>query len=710
MQVVYDIRSYTAETAFRQVALHMLRNPDKFYPLLQNELLETGESYESFCVNVFHGNVWGDDIIAAAFGDMWNVAITVVTPLHNTPLPLFHNKEEADVVVIVNGGCWRCDKKPTTHYSATSHKDKSFRIAGSSIYDTHKEADSIAKVLTPTLLVNKEEARKRAITEYKKQEMMRSLKMLRSVATSINSFNEKITRYIEQSDDMVKEKEVLEYKLRVLGVSVEKIEEAGKIEERGFIRTEERERLDSDRKRKREEEQKEEEVRRQESKKQEVGGEKKRKSYEDEDKQDEGDDQDESFTDKRARQQQEILNAQETIMNRQTQELDRKEKEIRDLQAKLAKRQKVIEIDDDDDDEDESEQKKKQKTGTSLSTPGAFSLQKLNPNLLKWLGKEPKKEESKDQPISEEETSTGKRSATQVSTGDPKSEIYVQKIQGNQVLVLESVSKKSTERRSGKTQPVPKGIRKDKKFYCEQCKSVFSRKDGLATHIKWECLQQVRQFICEKCQSGYYSETAVREHYYQVHLKQDLYFCKQCGQGFAHKSRKSSHKTSGACPNKDGEDKYIGRAPYDEKLEATFKRRTIMPLDIAEAEMPQAEETQAEQEPEPVPEPEPEPAPKPEPEDKTPGQEVVQEEEKGHEGEELGENFGQQMLPQVYYKGQSVEDMEASQILTALSTGELPSNIMEGDESEGFPTTVMEEGVGEQAKEGEETVILELDG
>ena len=107
-----------------------------------------------------------------------------------------------------------------------------------------------------TLLVKCEEGKNSAITAYKKQEEIRSLKMLRLVATSINSFNEKICEYIEKSDEMVEKKELLEYHLQVLGVSVDKIQEAGQIQERGFIRTEEREKLDKERKRKREEEEK----------------------------------------------------------------------------------------------------------------------------------------------------------------------------------------------------------------------------------------------------------------------------------------------------------------------------------------------------------------------------------------------------------------------------------------------------------------------
>ena len=96
------------------------------------------------------------------------------------------------------------------------------------------------------------------------------------------------------------------------------------------------------------------------------------------------------------------------------------------------------------------------------------------------------------------------------------------------------------------------------------------------------------------CQAVYYLDVAVREHYYQIHLK-DLYFCKKCGQGFAHKNRKLVHERSRAFPMKDKDDKFPGRAPFNKKLEATFKRRVIMPLEIMDGDVQQEEEEEEQQ-------------------------------------------------------------------------------------------------------------------
>ena len=46
---------------------------------------------------------------------------------------------------------------------------------------------------------------------------------------------------------------------------------------------------------------------------------------------------------------------------------------------------------------------------------------------------------------------------------------------------------------------------------------------------------------------------------------------------------------------KDQDDKFPGRAPFNEKLEATFKRRVIIPLEITEGDVQQEQEVQQQQ-------------------------------------------------------------------------------------------------------------------
>ena len=96
----------------------MLRNPYRYYRPLEHQLTKSGESFESYVFNVFHKNMWGDDLVAAVIGDMWNVAISIVTPIHKKPVALFHNKEIPDIVIVANGGDYM-SKGGSTHFSTT---------------------------------------------------------------------------------------------------------------------------------------------------------------------------------------------------------------------------------------------------------------------------------------------------------------------------------------------------------------------------------------------------------------------------------------------------------------------------------------------------------------------------------------------------------------------------------------------------------------
>ena len=98
------------------IALHLLRFPDVFYPYIKEDLGD--QSYVSYCRNIFKGNIWGDDVMLAAIGHMWNISITLVMP-HSDPLHLFHdNYEDPDLVIVVNGGPVESNY-PATHFCAT---------------------------------------------------------------------------------------------------------------------------------------------------------------------------------------------------------------------------------------------------------------------------------------------------------------------------------------------------------------------------------------------------------------------------------------------------------------------------------------------------------------------------------------------------------------------------------------------------------------
>ena len=75
------------------------------------------------------------------------------------------------------------------------------------------------------------------------------------------------------------------------------------------------------------------------------------------------------------------------------------------------------------------------------------------------------------------------------------------------------------------------------------------------------------------------------QHYYKVHLKQYLYFCWKCNEGFYYKSYRSTHKN--ACPKKDGPDLYEGNLQVPPEIMQKFRchtqiQVTATPSDVME--------------------------------------------------------------------------------------------------------------------------------
>ena len=96
--------------------------------------------------------------------------------------------------------------------------------------------------------------------------------------------------------------------------------------------------------------------------------------------------------------------------------------------------------------------------------------------------------------------------------------------------------------------------------------------------MKHNCLKNVPEFFCDECEELYFWPNTLHEHYYKEHVSIFLYHCQKCNQGFHWKFCLSGHKN--ACPNKADEDKYEGRAPWDEKLEEKFRRKKGIPVKI----------------------------------------------------------------------------------------------------------------------------------
>ena len=204
-----------------QVALYMLRHPYKYFKCIEQELLTTRESYESYCYNVFNKNGWGDNLIAAVYGDMWNVTISIITPIHRKPISLFHNKEVPDVIIVANGDCYT-SKKGCTHFTTTRSTDPKFKQPGSEFLNPTLSQDLMAK-MDPIVLDDREKAKQAALKQYLHTGKERSLDLLRGVCTEIRCLDNHICDMIKESDMFREQKNLLEYQLEKLGVSAMKL-------------------------------------------------------------------------------------------------------------------------------------------------------------------------------------------------------------------------------------------------------------------------------------------------------------------------------------------------------------------------------------------------------------------------------------------------------------------------------------------------------
>ena len=316
----------------RQAALQMIRNPHRYYPYIEWELIQTGESYESYCTNLFRGNIWGDDLIAGVIGDMWNLAVSVISPIYTKPVKLWHDKSTPDIVIIANGGAWMSEVRPCTHFSSSRWKDETREQAGAELLeDRHNPTvaqDDVPHLLRPILLSDTSKAKAIALREYRNTDEERSLKLLRGTCVQIKNLEEEIVKKIGETETLRDQKKVIEYKLEKLGVITEKIEEYGRLEDPEYCRLSERKKKDeeNERKRKRQEEEEENERKRRREEEEEREGNKKHGevvlSIPEPDKE---------FEERRYQQQKTIISDQEIIIQQQTLEVQKLNVELEKL-------------------------------------------------------------------------------------------------------------------------------------------------------------------------------------------------------------------------------------------------------------------------------------------------------------------------------------------------------------------------------------------
>lgn len=202
-QIHHDPTRFTPKMLRRAAALHMIKYARLFFPYVQYSL--DGESYLSYVTNIWEGNSWADDMVAAAIGHMFNIAITIVNPLFDKPLDLFHEKKKhPHVVIICNGGMFGTSM-PATHFTQTRSR----------IINWHLPGHGVAK-LVPRVYQDYEFSRKVAENRAIKEEKDHLLTRLRALNSNIEEMEDEILEILQALRKLKARKRELEKELAEL--------------------------------------------------------------------------------------------------------------------------------------------------------------------------------------------------------------------------------------------------------------------------------------------------------------------------------------------------------------------------------------------------------------------------------------------------------------------------------------------------------------
>ena len=114
------------------VAEHFALYPEFFVPKMQKYLKESKLGYNKYIYSVYHGEIWCDEYILGAIGRMFNIRISVISPLFSGLWHVYHDgKEDADVILIANGRGFRTEFDKITHFTATKGNKDEWKCVGS---------------------------------------------------------------------------------------------------------------------------------------------------------------------------------------------------------------------------------------------------------------------------------------------------------------------------------------------------------------------------------------------------------------------------------------------------------------------------------------------------------------------------------------------------------------------------------------------------
>ena len=203
-------KNYTAAHLYRQVGLRMLVHPERFFPIIEDYLSKSKESYVSYARNVFYGRRYMTDIVPIVVGEMFNVPISYIVPFGRI-VNVCHQEASAKIVLVFNGTGSE-DQFEATHVTATKSQRFVHTLFGRNVEMT------LPYVLKETE-VAKSKAEAMQISRVKKNTIAR----WHVAQKHITKVEGEIQIAVKALEDAKKHREAFESELKQLGVNIDKL-------------------------------------------------------------------------------------------------------------------------------------------------------------------------------------------------------------------------------------------------------------------------------------------------------------------------------------------------------------------------------------------------------------------------------------------------------------------------------------------------------
>ena len=231
-QISHKKEKYKPFEMRKQLAYYLCKYPDIFKDIVQDYLKE-GESFESFALNMFQGLSYPVlDVICAIVVKMWNTPITVVSP--KGVKKFFYNIDDSEVLIVI---VWNGLEGVDCQYTATKPNFIEWRLMNAidwsapvKIINNVKAANDLAEKLfrkRNAEKIQKEYHRCSEVVIYMKDKLVTMYKEVGVLEKQVTSMKTKIKECTADIYKVEKSQNRLLKELKNLGVHIAKFSKPG---------------------------------------------------------------------------------------------------------------------------------------------------------------------------------------------------------------------------------------------------------------------------------------------------------------------------------------------------------------------------------------------------------------------------------------------------------------------------------------------------